>query len=138
MKKNETERRGNICEETRRDERIGGLAKLQRLFRSCRVNTILIDNAFIYLFLLASRAALIRGDSVLSDSAFWKNACCGTHQNVLARVDEETHLEQLGSVWSFLRIDLERLGKVVFEHGRERLGVRDGRCAVGRNQIERL
>lgn len=34
--------------------------------------------AFIYLFLLASRAALIKGANVRSDSAFWKNGCCTT------------------------------------------------------------
>ena len=48
------------------------------------------------------------------------------------------YLQQGIGIWPLLRVDLKRLGEVVFEDIRERLRVIDGRCAICGDEVECL
>ena len=48
------------------------------------------------------------------------------------------YLQQGIGIWPLLRVDLKRLGEVVFEDIRERLRVIDGRCAIRGDEVEGL
>ena len=49
-----------------------------------------------------------------------------------------TYLKRLLRIWSFLCIDLERAGEVVFEYCAERIRVLNLRRSVRCNEIQRL
>lgn len=54
------------------------------------------------------------------------------------RVNNKSHLQNLGRIWPLLRIDLQGLRQIVPEDGREHFWVGNRRRTVGRNEVQCL